>query len=246
MLVKLKRIRSHNEDRKLALCLATSAGLLNAVALGAFGLFPSHMSGNVSQLPGDLSGHDLWHLLIFAAMIAVFISGSVIARIGIAAGIRNGIRTIFSCLLLAEGGMLVLTSLFEVYHYSPANNAEIILLLAFLMGMHNSTSTQLSDGRVRATHITGTLKDAGIAAGSLLSGWLRREQHRSLSTSKLQLSTHLITACSFLGGGLAGVLLYRTMGYSALAVPGIVLISIALLSIAFTLYRTRRSRFIMP
>ncbi len=34
MLIKLKRVRSHYEDRKLALCLATPAGLLNAVALG--------------------------------------------------------------------------------------------------------------------------------------------------------------------------------------------------------------------
>ncbi len=200
------------------------------------------MSGNLSRLPGDLSGHDLWRQRIFVAMIAVFIFGSLIARVGIAAGKHKGVRTIFSGLLLAEGVMLILASLFEVYFYSPANNAEVVLLLAFLKGLHNSTSTQLSDGSVRATHITGTLTDAGIAAGSLLSGWLRRDQHLTLSTSKRLLSTHLITVCSFLGGGMAGVFLYRMTGFSALAVPGMVLIFAALLSIALTLYRTRKTR----
>ncbi|HHD2947181.1 TPA: DUF1275 domain-containing protein, partial [Enterobacter bugandensis] len=37
MLIRLKKERTHKEDRRLALWLATSAGLLNAIALGAFG-----------------------------------------------------------------------------------------------------------------------------------------------------------------------------------------------------------------
>lgn len=40
LLIKLKKERTHQEDRLLALWLATSAGLLNAIALGAFGFFP--------------------------------------------------------------------------------------------------------------------------------------------------------------------------------------------------------------
>ncbi|CCF11743.1 hypothetical protein PANA5342_pPANA10010 (plasmid) [Pantoea ananatis LMG 5342] len=39
MLIKKKKIRSHTEDRYLALALATTAGILNAMALGAFGFF---------------------------------------------------------------------------------------------------------------------------------------------------------------------------------------------------------------
>ncbi|HGG8829079.1 TPA: DUF1275 family protein, partial [Enterobacter kobei] len=53
MLIKLKKERTHQEDRRLALWLATSAGLLNAIALGAFGFFPSHMTGNTSQLSSE-------------------------------------------------------------------------------------------------------------------------------------------------------------------------------------------------
>jgi hypothetical protein len=42
LLIKLKKERTHQEDRRLALWLATSAGLLNAIALGAFGFFLTH------------------------------------------------------------------------------------------------------------------------------------------------------------------------------------------------------------
>ena len=65
MLIKLKRTRTHVEDRNLALCLATSAGLLNAMALAAFGFFPSHMSGNIAQISSDLNEMDIRNLKVF-------------------------------------------------------------------------------------------------------------------------------------------------------------------------------------
>lgn len=65
MLIKLKKERTHQEDRRLALWLATSAGLLNAIALGAFGFFPSHMTGNTSQLSSEVSSTDLSDILFW-------------------------------------------------------------------------------------------------------------------------------------------------------------------------------------
>lgn len=68
MLIKLKKERTHQEDRRLALWLATSAGLLNAIALGAFGFFPSHMTGNTSQLSSEVSSTDLSDILFLAPL----------------------------------------------------------------------------------------------------------------------------------------------------------------------------------
>ena len=80
MLIKLKKERTHQEDRRLALWLATSAGLLNAIALGAFG-FSSHMTGNTSQLSSEVSSTDLSDILFFGAIILSFVSGAIAARI---------------------------------------------------------------------------------------------------------------------------------------------------------------------
>ncbi len=240
MLIKLKRNRTHGEDRNLALCLATSAGLLNAMALAAFGFFPSHMSGNLAQISSDLNEMDVMHLKLFAALIASFVGGAIVSRISVVFGIRNGIRTIFSCILLVEGIALILTSLFEIFYYSHRNNGEILLLLAFFMGVHNSTSTQLSNGRVRSTHITGTLTDAGISLGSVLMALLRRDPSKNVRAFKQQLNTHLVTIFSFLTGGIVGLLFFNALGFGSLIGPGLILVIIAASSILFTLFKVRR------
>jgi len=152
MMIKRKRQRRHTEDRYLALVLATSAGLLNAMALGAFGIFPSHMSGNTSQLSSEVSSVDIRDMTFLLSMIVAFVSGCVSARLLVIVGIRQNIRTIFSLILLVEGILLIAMSAFELLYYSSANNREVIVFLGFLMGIHNATSTQLSNGRVRSPY----------------------------------------------------------------------------------------------
>lgn len=187
MLIKLKKERTHLEDRRLALWLATSAGLLNAIALGAFGFFPSHMTGNTSQLSSEVSSTDLSDILFFGAIILSFVTGAIVARIIVIWGIIHNVRLIFSQVLFVEGLLLAGVSLYEMYFHSFATNQEIILFLCGLMGIHNSTSTQLSGGRVRSTHITGTLTDAGISLASVMVAMLRRDYSKDTAAQKSQL-----------------------------------------------------------
>lgn len=240
MLIKSKRNRTHLEDRHLALVLATAAGLLNAMALGAFGFFPSHMSGNTSQISTEVSSSDLSDLLILAAIIVAFVAGSVTSRLLVITGIKNSIRTIFSLILLLEGVALILLSLFEQFFYSSSHNNEMIVLLGFLMGIHNATSTQLSNGRVRSTHITGTLTDAGIALGSVLSALMRRDFSKDLKAQRSQLFTHLVTIFSFLAGGIGGLLLFKFFGFTAMIAVGAFLALVSLSSIALTLLMAKK------
>lgn len=240
MMIKRKRERTHSEDRYLALALATSAGLLNAMALGAFGVFPSHMTGNTSQLSTEISRVDIRDLTFLLTMIGAFVTGCVVARLMVIAGIRNNIRTIFSLNLLAEGILLALMAAFELLFYSAANNREVLVCLGFLMGIHNATSTQLSNGRVRSTHITGTLTDAGIALGSLLTTLFRHDPSKQVNVQRKQFITHLITILSFLMGGIAGLLLFEWFGFRSMIAVGAFLALIALSSIMITVQMARR------
>lgn len=88
MLIKRKRIRSHTEDRYLALVLATAAGILNAMALGAFGFLPSHMSGNTSQISTEVVSSDTYGFMFLAALLLAFVAGGTLARIAVIVG-RN-------------------------------------------------------------------------------------------------------------------------------------------------------------
>lgn len=240
MLIKLKRTRTHSEDRNLAIWLATAAGMLNAIALGAFGFFPSHMTGNTSQLSNELSNVDLRNMLFLGTTLLAFVGGAITARIAVISGLANGNRIIFCQVLLIEGVALVALSLFELFYYSPGNNREIIVLLGFLMGLHNSTSTQLSSGRVRSTHITGTLTDAGIALASLFAAMIRRDHSKEVVAQRKQFLTHIITILSFLLGGVAGLMLFNRFGFMAMCAIGALIICLSLASMITTVVRVNR------
>ncbi|MBA2814343.1 YoaK family protein [Candidatus Pantoea persica] len=209
MLIKMKRERSHTEDRYLDVWLATAAGLLNAMALGAFGFFPSHMSGNTLQLSSEVSNSDLRDLTFLGGLLLAFVAGAVTARLAVISGMKNGLCTIFCMVLAAEGVALFFLSLLEIFFYSAGNNREVLVLLGFLMGVHNSTSTQLSD--------------AGISLASVLSALLCRDPSKNVHGQKKQLKTHLTTIFSFLGGGIAGLWLFRLFGFQAMAMLGLAL-----------------------
>ncbi|MBW9401290.1 DUF1275 domain-containing protein [Leclercia sp. EC_58] len=242
MLIKLKKERTHQEDRRLALWLATSAGLLNAIALGAFGFFPSHMTGNTSQFSSEVSSTDLNDIIFFATIILSFVTGAIIARIIVLWGIMHNVRLIFCQVLFIEGLLLAGVSLHEIYFHTFTTNREIIVFLCGLMGIHNSTSTQLSGGRVRSTHITGTLTDAGISLASVVVAMLRRDYSKDTAAQRSQLTTHLTTLFSFITGGIAGLILFRGFGFNAMLALGIMLVFVAAFSIITTSLRVRKVR----
>lgn len=242
MLIKLKKERTHQEDRRLALWLATSAGLLNAIALGALGFFPSHMTGNTSQFSSEVSSTDLNDIIFFATIILSFVTGAIIARIIVLWGIIQNVRLIFCQVLFIEGLLLAGVSLYEMYFHTFTTNREIIVFLCGLMGIHNSTSTQLSGGRVRSTHITGTLTDAGISLASVVVAMLRRDYSKDTAAQRSQLKTHLTTLFSFITGGIAGLILFRWFGFNAMLALGLMLVFVAAFSIISTSLRVRKVR----
>lgn len=242
MLIKLKKERTHQEDRRLALWLATSAGLLNAIALGAFGFFPSHMTGNTSQFSSEVSSTDLNDIIFFATIILSFVTGAIIARIIVLWGIMHNVRLIFCQVLFIEGLLLAGVSLYEMFFHTFTTNREIIVFLCGLMGIHNSTSTQLSGGRVRSTHITGTLTDAGISLASVVVAMLRRDYSKDTAAQRSQLTTHLTTLFSFITGGIAGLILFRWFDFHAMLALGLMLVFVATFSIINTSLRVRKVR----
>jgi len=232
LLIKKKKARSHTEDRCLALVLATAAGILNAMALGAFGFLPSHMSGNASQMSTEVASSNAHGFLFLAALLLAFVIGSTLARVAVVVGQK--LRTIFCLILMAEGMALTAVSVFELLFYSTRFNAEVLVALGFLMGVHNSTSTQLSNGRVRSTHVTGTLTDAGIALGSFLSSLVSRAEATDRRSCRKQLYTHLTTILSFLTGCIVGLVLFDVFGFKAMLALGGVLIVVPLSAIVIT------------
>lgn len=83
MLIDKKSGRTGNEDRQLAVALAGCAGMLNVLALGAFGLFPSNMTGNATQLSQELLQWDKLEMIPLILLLTCFLSGAFTSRVAV-------------------------------------------------------------------------------------------------------------------------------------------------------------------
>lgn len=128
-----------------------------------------------------------------------------------------------------------------MYFHALTSNREIIIFLCCLMGIHNSTSTQLSGGRVRSTHITGTLTDAGISTASVTVAMLRRDYSKDTAAQK-SVENPLNHPFLVHYRGIAGLLLFRWVGFNAMLALGLMLSVVATVSIISISVRVRRVR----
>lgn len=91
---------------------------------------------------------------------------------------------------------------------------------------------------MRSTHITGTLTDAGISLASVLVAMLRRDYSKDTAASFDNPLNHPFV----ITGGIAGLLLFRWIGFNAMLALGLMLAVVAIVSIITVSTRVRRVR----
>jgi uncharacterized membrane protein YoaK (UPF0700 family) len=145
-------------------------------------------------------------------------------------------RAIYAYNILIEGLLLGILGAADPYLPLSLRGPTLILGLSFLMGLQNAVVTQISGARVRTTHVSGLATDLGIGLGMLFDtsrGKASIEMGRQY-ISKLRL--HGVTICSFLLGGVVGVLLDRAAGGMLFLLAAGVLSALATVEI----FRARR------
>ncbi len=231
MLIDKKSGRTGTEDRLLALALAGCAGMLNVLALGAFGLFPSNMTGNATQLSQELLQWDKLEMVPLILLLTCFLTGAFTSRLAVALAKKINLRTIYAHILLIEGLLLVLPIIYSFWYPNSIQHGYYLFGLSFLLGVHNATSTQLSQGKVRTTHITGTLTDAGIVIANLLLHPIMRHPPAQLKQFYYLLSVYFTSLVSFFIGGLLGILGYEWLGMKAFILAGLILVTVSLITL---------------
>lgn len=224
MLISEGDARTRQIDERLAWTFAANAGALNAAGFYAFGFYSSNMTGNVSALADHIGIGELRVALQALALVATFVLGAMVATLLISAGRERKLNGIYAYSVLAEA--VSLAALGGIAPWLPADSRSVMLSLglSFLLGLQNATVTQITNARVRTTHVTGMVTDIGIGLANVL------ERHPALDRAKLRL--HLVTVVAFLAGGILGALLYRWLGaallfvaaclLAVLAIPGII------------------------
>lgn len=90
-----------------------------------------------------------------------------------------------------------------------------VVLMCFIMGMHNTVMTMLSKGVIRSTHMTGFVTDIGIELAKFLFHSLQQKRlsWHSVNQAKFKLCTGLVTKFFCCGW------CFGRMGFSPSAIP---------------------------
>lgn len=225
MLIRQGAARSNDIDRRLACTLAAVAGALNTAAFQAVGFFSANMTGNVSALSDHMALGDWLTSVFYLTIVLTFIGGATASTLLVNAGRRRNMHAIYALSILTEAILMALLAgaglLLPGDYYGPV----LILGLSFLMGLQNAVVTRISNARVRTTHVSGMSTDIGIELGMLLDIARGREGDADAAPYKSKLRLHGQTVLAFLGGGVIGALIYKSLGaWLLLGMAGLLLV----------------------
>jgi uncharacterized membrane protein YoaK (UPF0700 family) len=238
--------RRHLLDRQLAWTLAFVAGAINAGGFLAVGTYTSHVTGSLSRAADELVVGNERTAFGALAMVLFFLAGAFATGFLVQLGTRLRLRSRYALPLFIEA---LLLTLFGLRGTALALHRELlvpatVVLLCFLMGMHNAVVTHISSAVVRTTHMTGIVTDIGIE----LARWTVGHGRHPLSSAhehelRARLSLHALILVSFFGGGVVGALGFSQLGYAISLVFAGVLLLLAVRPIALDFHlRARRDR----
>jgi uncharacterized membrane protein YoaK (UPF0700 family) len=206
--------RTPQSDLKLGSVLAFVAGAVNAGGWLAVGYYTSHMTGIVSSLADNLVLGRAG--LVLAGLVALlsFLLGAICTTWLVNWGMRQALRSAYGLPLMLEAALLLVFGLFgaSLDLLQAVLVPLTVVLLCFIMGLQNAVITKISKARIRTTHVTGLVTDLGIELGKLLFV-NRRPGLPRVRADRQRLRVHLQLIVCFLGGGVAGALGFKHLGY---------------------------------
>ncbi len=247
LLVREGALRSEALNRQLAWAMAFVAGAVNAGGFLAVGHYTSHMTGVASTMADMMALGDMETALAALAMMLSFMAGAFLCTTLISLGQRRRMRSRYALTLVLEAGFLLLFGLMgarletEIRFTLPTT----VMLLCFIMGMHNAVTSIISGAAVRTTHMTGTVTDIGIELSRL--AYVNRHQRpgrERIVANRQKLVLLLLLLVSFIGGGVTGALAFKHVGYKATLPLALFLCFLAarplLLEVRLLLHRIRK------
>ncbi|WP_243322675.1 MULTISPECIES: YoaK family protein [Geothrix] len=247
LLVREGALRSETLNRQLAWAMAFIAGAVNAGGFLAVSHYTSHVTGVVSSMADELADGDLATALAALAMMLSFLAGAFVCTTLISFGQRRRMRSRYALTLVFEALLMMVFGLMgnrlqqEIRFTLPST----VMLLCFIMGMHNTVTSIISGAAVRTTHLTGTVTDIGIELSRLTYVNVHHRHGRErIVANRQKLTLLLLILVSFIVGGVSGALGFRHIGFKVTVPLALFLCFLAarplLLEMRLLLHRLRR------
>lgn len=247
LLVREGALRSETLNRQLAWAMAFVAGAVNAGGFLAVSHYTSHVTGVVSAMADELADGDLATALAALSMMLSFLAGAFVCTTLISFGQRRRMRSRYALTLVFEAMLMMVFGFMgnrlqqEIRFTLPST----VMLLCFIMGMHNTVTSIISGAAVRTTHLTGTVTDIGIELSRLTYVNVHHRHGRErIVANRQKLTLLLLILASFIVGGISGALGFRHIGFKVTVPLALFLGFLAarplLLEMRLLLHRLRR------
>jgi len=210
------RARSKQMNRQLAWSLAFVAGAVNAGGFLAVQLYTSHVTGAVAKISDQLVLGNPAVALEGFGIVCFFGLGAFCSTLLVSYGRRHRFKSHYAASLLIEASLLILFGLIgaQLNTMHGLFVSMTVMLLSFMMGMHNSMVSTISNAEVRTSHMTGIVTDLGIELSRLV--YFNRTKNSKIPpirANRDKLKLHGLILGSFFSGGLVGAWTFKHVGF---------------------------------
>ncbi len=212
------KARNKHLNRQLAWSLAFVAGGVNAGGFLAVHSYTSHVTGAVAKISDELVLGNATLALEGVGVVCSFAMGAFFSTLLVSYGRRHRFKSHYALSLMIEAGLMMVFGMIG----SGLNSVHglfvplTVMLLSFMMGMHNSMVTNISNAEVRTSHMTGIVTDLGIELSRLF--YFNRSRHQKMQpirANRDKLKLHGLILGAFLGGGFVGALSFKHVGFKS-------------------------------
>jgi uncharacterized membrane protein YoaK (UPF0700 family) len=238
--------RTSVANRHLSLCLAFIAGAANAGGFLAVHQYTSHMSGIVSSIADRAAVGDVGLALAAVGTLLSFVAGAMSSAMLVNWARHRNLQSEYALPLMLEAILLLCFGFLgrylavHIWLFVPLT----VMLLCFIMGLQNATSTKATRSEVRTTHVTGLVTDIGIELGKMFY-WNRsrlKGETSYVASDHQRLRFMLSLFTMFIGGGLLGALGFKHIGFSSTVPLAALLMVMAMMPVLDDLLAQFRKR----
>lgn len=223
------RQRRFRHTLALTALLALAAGMINAVALEAFGALVANVTGHATHLGRAFGGGGLRAVLMRVLWIGAFMAGAAASTVLMRPAQARGWHFVYAGPLLLELVTVLLAAMLGRLATDDAwLTEEVVALLLLAMGLQNAMVTYASGAVIRTTHLTGIMTDIGMNLGRLISGDRADERRQTF----VRLGLHGTIAGSFIAGAAAGTIGWSFFGFETLTLALIPILGSVLYDVA--------------
>ncbi len=196
--------RTFSHNIRLAALLSFIAGMVNISGVLSVKTLTTNVTGHFAFFAEEFMEKNYSNAFIFLLYILFFLLGAFISNLLIEFELRRRPKTAHALPMMIEILILILVGYFGKRAELFDSSGQIIAcILLFAMGIQNSLVTQISDSKVRTTHLTGLFTDLGIELSQLFFYKETLEKQRLIRSIYLRL---IIIAFFFIGCVLGGYL----------------------------------------